>query len=355
MKTILLVLGAIMTASTMTAADKAPEFPMEIPVVSVSYFPVKGDMIDKEKTGDVGGKLSDLRKKVSSMEADALKTLTDGTRYRGYKNSAVKPAMNYTVVKRYEFLEPLPTYKKSGEKTPYTDYKAILKRINAKDWVENKGVKEIWIWGYHGGVVVLWESNMGSPYGDISNSNRDQDDLPLYDKTYTVYHYNYGRSANEAVHNHLHQIEHLINHVDGRHLQPKDKWDELLFWGKFVGSDYSHKLINPGVGWCHYPPNAIKDYEYHSPRKVESDMLDWKPDRSGKKTTISNATWDDTELKFYLLWLQCIPGMENELEYKGKKLNNWWVFKGDWDYVMKNRIGLVKGVKPKHITGKKRK
>ena len=61
------------------------------------------------------------------MEKDALKTLTDGTRFRGFKNAAVKPALEYKVVKQYEFLEPLPTYEKPGRETPYTDYKAILK------------------------------------------------------------------------------------------------------------------------------------------------------------------------------------------------------------------------------------
>ncbi len=351
MREMLRIMIACTLGTTMINAEPVAEkTPITIPIVSVSYFPVKGKNIDREKTGDVGGTLNDIRKKVSGMEKAALKTLTDGTRYHGYKDKSAEPSLKYEVVKHYEFKEPLPTVKKEGEKTPYTDYHAILKRINAKDWVENKGVKEIWIWGYHGGVLVLWESNMASPYGDISNSNRDPDDLPIYNKTYTVYHYNYGRSANEAVHNHLHQIEHLINHIDGRHLTPHDQWTNLLFWGKFVGSDFSHKIIRPGAGWCHYPPNATSDYQYHSTNVVMSDIFDWKPDGSGTKTKISRDTWDDTELTWYLLWLQSIPGKDNGLKYKGKKLNNWWIFKGDWDAVMSNKIGLVEGEQPNYLT-----
>jgi hypothetical protein len=34
-----------------------------------------------------------------------------------------------------------------------TDYNQITTRINAEDWVMNKGVKEIWIWGYQGSKV----------------------------------------------------------------------------------------------------------------------------------------------------------------------------------------------------------
>jgi hypothetical protein len=36
-----------------------------------------------------------------------------------------------------------------------TDYNHILRRIGIKQWVEQRGVKEVWIWGYHGGVVRL--------------------------------------------------------------------------------------------------------------------------------------------------------------------------------------------------------
>ena len=323
---------------------KAPalKIPIAIPVISVRYFPVKGEDIDTNVTGDVRGKVDDLRNKVNDMESKALKTLTDGTRFRGYKNKNAQPSLVYQVKNTYEFLEPVPTVTSDWTKTPVTDYNSIMKRINGRDWVEQKGVKEIWIWGYHGGKVVLWESNMGSPLGDISNSNRDPDDLPIYSNTYSVYHYNYGRSANEAVHNHLHQIEHIINYVDGRCVTPHDKWDTLLFWGKFVGSDISHKLVNPACGWCHYPPNAKSDYEYHSKRFVESDILDWKPDRTGKKTKVNCDLWDDEELKWYLLWFQSIPGANNGLTYKGKPIENWWLFKGDWDHAMKHGLGLTK-------------
>ena len=106
-----------------------------------------------------------------------------------------------------------------------TDYNKIMQRVGIKQWVEEKGVKEVWLWGYHGGVVGLWESNMAGPFGDISNSNRDPNDLPVLKKTYTVYHYNYQRGASEAVEDHMHQIEAVLNYVDGRDRTPPDQWD----------------------------------------------------------------------------------------------------------------------------------
>ena len=118
---------------------------------------------------------------------------------------------------------------------PITDYNAIMQRINIQRWVERRGVKEVWIWGYHGGVLDLWESNMASPFGDVSNSNRDPNDLPVLKSTYTVYHYNYQRGASEAVEDHIHQIEAVLNHVDGRDRTPHDKWEQLLVLGQVRG------------------------------------------------------------------------------------------------------------------------
>ena len=46
---------------------------------------------------------------------------------------------------------------------PMTDYNAILRRVDIAEWVERRGVKEVWLWGYHGGVIDLWESNMAGP------------------------------------------------------------------------------------------------------------------------------------------------------------------------------------------------
>ena len=57
---------------------------------------------------------------------------------------------------------------------------------------------------------------MASPYHDISNSNRDPSDLRVLGATYTVYHYNYQRGVSEAMENHMHQIEALLNYVGGR-------------------------------------------------------------------------------------------------------------------------------------------
>jgi hypothetical protein len=323
------------------AQTNIDEKPFHIPVVVVKYFPVKDNNIDIEVTGDWGKSLSYTRQKTDSLTEELVQWLEEASRYHGYKVPDATPSLNYRILKTFEFLEPLPVKKRFLRKTPMTDYAKIVEKIDGRHWVEDQGVKEIWLWGYHGGKVHLWESNMAGPHGDISNSNRDQDDLPVFQKTYTLYHYNYQRGLSEAVEDHMHQIEAVLNYVDGRDTTAKDHWDELLFWGKFVGSDASHKIIDPGCGWAHYPPNAEKDYDWDNKRYVETDIENWQPDGGGKKERMNCERWNCNSLDWFKLWMQSLPGKDNGLTYQGKSLTNWWIFIGAWDQSMNQNRKLV--------------
>ena len=155
----------------------------------------------------------------------------------------------------------------------------------------------------------------GGALGDISNSDRDPHDLPMFDRTYTVYHYNYQRGPSEAVEDHMHQIEAVL-----RHLDPD------LFWNKFVG--------RPGegrCGWAHYPPNGVRDYDWRNPAYVWTDIEDWRPDGGGQKIRINCDRWGGDSLRWFVYWMQNLPGAGNGLTYRGRPLTNWWRFIGDFD------------------------
>ena len=325
-------LGAAGAAESDPGAQAA--LPYEIPVLVVKYFPVKGDRIDRSVTGDWGETLDFTRTKTERITRTLAAALEEGSRFRAYKDPTARPSLKYTIVGTREFLEPLPTVPRPGHKVPCTGYDRIMERINIRDWVETRGVKEVWLWGYHGGRVVLWESNMAGPFGDISNSNRDPNDLPVLKKTYTVYHYNYQRGPSEACENHMHQIEHVLNHVDGRDRTPPAKWGDLLFWGKFVGSDASHKIVRPGCGWTHYPPNGERDYDWANKRYVPSDIEDWKPDGTGRTQPLNCDRWAGDSLRWFIYWMQSLPGADSGLVHDGKPLRNWWAFIGDFDRAM---------------------
>jgi hypothetical protein len=295
----------------------------KVPVLVVQYFPVKGDRIVRAVTGDVETPLETIRQHTQRTTDHVIQALETGSIYHGYKDPQAKPNLQYNVLYTLEIQEPLPTYHKPGHQVPMTDYNAIMEQVNIETWVEQRGVKEVWIWGYHGGVIDIWESNMAGPYGDISNSDRDPHDLPVFDTTYTVYHYNYQRGPSEAVEDHMHQIEAVLRHVDSH-----------LFWDKFVGKPGEGRC-----GWAHYPPNGERDYDWANPRDIMTDIEDWQPD-GGHKRKMNCRRWNCDSLAWFIFWMQNLPGPNNGLSYQGQPLTNWWDFIGDFDGAMERKLGL---------------
>ena len=295
-----------------------------IPVLVVCYYPLAGNRLDRAVTGDVDAPLEAIRRHTEATTRHVVESLERGSIYHGYKDPSAQPSLRYRIVDWLEFPEPLPTRRKAGHRLPVTDYNAIMHRLEIGRWVLERGVKEVWLWGYHGGVIDIWESNMAGPHGDISNSDRDPHDLPVLERTYTVYHYNYGRGASEAVEDHMHQIEAVLRHVDPH-----------LFWEKFVG--------RPGegrCGWAHYPPNAERDYDWANPACVWTDIEDWKPD-GGPQKRLNCTRWHGNSLTWFIYWMQNLPGRNNGLTYRGRPLTNWWTFIGDFDGAMEAGLGLV--------------
>jgi hypothetical protein len=139
----------------------------------------------------------------------------------------------------------------------------------------------------------------------------------------------------------MHQIEHVLNYVDGRDITPFDEWGSLLFWGNFVGSDITHTIVKPGCGWTHYPPNGETDYDWMNRSFVESDCEDWKPDGTGETQVFNCEKWKCDSVRFFEWWMQNVPGRGNDLYFDGRKLKNWWSFIGDFDAAMMSGKSLV--------------
>ena len=173
----LVLVGTCLTPGNAASTSIPDQF--TVPVLVIHYFPTNGPNIDLNKTGDWGESLAATREKTRRQTREVIQALEEGSRYRGYLGTNAIPCLKYQVAGSLEFLSPLPTVPKAGHDVGMTDYRRILELANIKEWVEGKGVKEVWIWGYHGGKVDLWESNMASPFGDISNSDRDANDLPV--------------------------------------------------------------------------------------------------------------------------------------------------------------------------------
>ncbi len=309
-------------------------------VVILNYFPTTdGTNLDLTETGPMPFpsplSLSTISSTVNEFNIQMKHMLEERTKYKGYKDGKAEPFLGYQVIEIVNIFEPMPRFETINEINGTTqrliDCNAIADRFNFQNYVENLDVDEIWLWGYHTDEVVGWESNMSSPTtGDISNSNRDNDDLPIFDQTYMVYWFNYSRTPN--LHNQGHQLESLFGYIDNP-----------FFRNSFVGWQGN----NPPLGRCgdtHHPPNTTTDYDYFNYTQVLSDIEDWQPS-GGPQKLISAATWEafdynwpygavpvgEIEVNYYIYWMQNIPGYNNGIPNGADYLNNWWKFVADWD------------------------
>jgi len=317
----------------------------QMPVLCIRYLPTVDGINIHAPTADFYGTIAQLETNIIRYEVETKFMLQEGSRYRGYANATPYPALGYRIVGVINIYEPMPPDDKPGHElgggTYFPDYNAILERVGAQHYIQNLGVKEVWLWGYHHGNIVPVESNMSSPLtGDVSNSFRWNDDLPVYDRTYVLYNYNFTRSSNEAVHNHGHQLEAILGHVawtqDG---------NDRLFWRDFVGQDSNGQFITGRCGWTHMPPNTTSHYDYWNNTLVASTIEDWRPDHSGSTTMVNAQRWGTTpdawpygripedviQHQWYIYWMQSMPGPSNAIPKGAGYMTDWWCFTGDWD------------------------
>jgi hypothetical protein len=335
-----------------------------VPVVVVNYYPtLNGIDIDTKRAPGLGT--------ASPITVDGIKNKTvqflnltkygleQGSKFRGYNNQSQVSSVSFKIVKYinvYEIKKGMVD--RIGGVVYQPEYIELFTKLNLKQLVENEDVKEVWfslrpisneypvvkdslINGITAANFInLPESNMSSPTGDVSNSVRYQNDLPVYNKTYVVYGYNLETSSANMIHNRGHQIEAQLSHLDGN------------FWGSYSNKTDGY-ADSTRLGWTHCPPNTTKDYDWNNKTLTLSDIEDWKP-TGGTKKLINSDRWmninytlpnpvnlipydpNDPQLKWLIFWMQSIPGYNNGIT----GVNDWWDLFYNWDDALKNKSKL---------------
>lgn len=363
-------------------SSPAKDFVYELPILIIQYIPTR-DGINKDPV------FSPDLFEYSNITIEATKqrnletinrfkfALEQGSKFRGYKNKDARPSIGIKVVDYITIYEPFPPSVRNycydnGILEYALDFDEIFRRVNLKDYVENKGVKMVWLWG--GGLNATWgaydgdfhspeafrsafESYMSTPTIHMACNGANPEPLPIYNKTYTVINQFQSYPAYSSINFEpfTHQFESIWTYQNQLHAGNTD-----FFWKLFVG-----KMGR--CGWTHMPPNTDKDYYYMHYIQIDtnlvkptwSDIEDWKPDNSGEKKLISHHSWEDIkyewpdginefgeryELQWFIYWLNAIPGYENNIPYnlnsKNYRCSNWWKFLYDWDTYTSKEIGL---------------
>jgi hypothetical protein len=342
-----------------------------VPVVIINYLPtVDGVLLDMQRAPDGFYSLnnSTLVKAKEKILADKIvekNVIEEGTRFRDYATNKIDPYISIDVISYINVYE-IDLVSVTNGQINNIDYNKLFPKIDIKNLVEIKGAKEIWFTAFpkQGYPSVLngtnpsdksnyfdmAESNMSSPStGDVSNSDRNNKDLPVYAKTYVVYGFNAHRGADTDLHNRGHQIEAQLSHID-----------RALIWNNAFLPTSTKKEFR--LGNCHWPPNATSDYDYGNKVSVKSDIASWQPSGGtyidvnvdtwlGKKYSfpmtatniIGESNYDnDAQVKWFIYWWQSIPGLNNTIPYNNSTLTNWWDIFYNWDDAIKNKTKLVK-------------
>jgi hypothetical protein len=317
-----------------------------INILVLKYFPLtpSGTDIDVNVTGDVGDSYATIHQRTVDVTNGLKASIEKGTKYLGYKDPSAQSSISPNIIDTKEYTAAVPI--KAGHGVPTTpDYTQVLNSNDICNYVNNKGVKEVWVWAYQGPnkangypSLAISESKMSGPYGDISNSYR-YGDMPRCSHTYVVYTFNYGRGTAEAFHSWGHQIEAELTAVDSG-----------LFKGSFEGPDHPQALgVNGKCGSVHNPPNARFEYDYANSTPQPSNCQDWQADGSGQVANISCQVWgcqyvsdaNNPQLNWLAWFWQNMPGKSNPKIYQGKHLRNWWEVHANFDNVMAGNRSLV--------------
>lgn len=319
----------------------ALSLPLQAPVLVLAYYPPDSsnpDYLDPVETGWTDILISDMQAATQEMVDAGQALINEATRYHGYKDATAPQYLHYYTFEKLEYFYPMPRGFPLGEVEYRPHYNQILNSINICDYVDNHGVKEVWIYGYHATVIVPDESKMSSKYGDVSNAYPKDEEipeeyhLPRCTNAYVMYNFTYqpggGQAIGNNIHNRMHQIENVIFFAENLGYPPNDiNAADSLFWSDF--SVYGNRASLPGYkascGNTHSPPNTTAGYDYDSPEYRENNCETWHPDDSLTTYISANCLqWGCTDTGFYKWFMQNLPGYNNGIVYNGRQMRNWW-------------------------------
>lgn len=330
---------AVSTPACPPPPSSQTETSYDVGVLVIRYFPTTdGVNLDPVETG-LTRTLASNRSIVAAATDQGIQDLTRASIYRGFQNSTGVPAMRWRVVDTLEYLTPVP---KSILAPPFADHYQILTGHSICDYVENRGVKQVWIWMYHSAAIAPVESHQSGPFGHIGNGGANFE-YPACARTYTTLDFNYGNI--NVHHNYGHQWEKLMKALS-------DPMYENQFIGPFgtYGSNDGSGDLFHRCGWTHFPPNAASDYDYGNKRFVWTDCEDWRPDGSGRKVYVNCDRWGCNDNGFEVWRWQNMPGYGSNVLFNGEPMRNWWDWMGDFDNAIRSGATLLLRSPPNDTT-----
>jgi hypothetical protein len=225
-------------------------------------------------------------------------------------------------------------YPQMGDGLSY-DYAGMVKHYGF-DKLRNEGtIDEVWVYTHPSSG--MFETCMAGPGAFWVNG--DVFDVPTLEKKLTVLYCNYERTVDLAMHSYAHYFENVMTKVYGRCDYDQATEGDLNNWERFSSNNLKYDRYEKGaahVGNCHFPANAVRDYDYENTGYVMSycDAWDFYPDLSARPARQVNCSeWGNTQLGYMRWFYGHVPHFAGVNPADGH-LNNWWYYLVDFDGAM---------------------
>ena len=199
------------------------------------------------------------------------------------------------------------------------DYHSLMNEFRIIERVRDGQIDEVWHVGppYDG----KWEASMAGP--GASNSNGPPiGGTDHAGRRFVIMGYNYERGLPEMLHSYGHRAEGHLTHAH-RNVPDRDN-----LWRRFLRREH----VTPGiseVGNVHFPPNAVRDYDYANPVAVRANADDWYhyPWLTGERfRAMSSSERGSNGRLFYLWWYRHMPHLAGDCDGIA---HNWWRYIAD--------------------------
>ena len=197
-------------------------------------------------------------------------------------------------------------------------YEAILSEYDLPARVQAGQIDEVWLFGFP--YAGFYESRMVGPGAFWCNAP----ELPRPDlaRRFVVMGFNYQRGVGEMLESFGHRTESILKRVWRQAVGEDNLWERF----------YRYDKIAPGranLGWMHYAPNSVKDYDWGNRTYVRSNCDDWLdfPNFKSRWREVNCEEWGNGNIREHHRWwfrhLPKAPGQTRGIA------NNWWRYAVD--------------------------
>jgi hypothetical protein len=233
---------------------------------------------------------------VQSIEADAWPVKKDGFSYD-----------------EHSFLQNWRS--KSGWHDPdAVDYEAIIANYDLLARVEADQIDEVWLFAFP--FAGFYESIMVGPGAFWCNSPP----MPRSDgisRRFIIMGFNYEREVGPMLESFGHRVESHLKQTWRRWQGNDNLWERFILYDKKAPGQAN-------VGWMHYAPNSLIDYDWGNKTMVSSNCDDWLnfPSLQGTRRQVNCSEWGNGDMRaHHKWWFRHLPHVAGST---GSIANNWW-------------------------------